>query len=187
MIPFPRDASAPTVIATSGGYFDLAAPRPEDVSLSDIALALSRINRFTGHGRGVVSVARHSVNCYREATARDWSDDDRRLALMHDAAEAYVGDVASPLKAMLPQFKRIEAAVWRAVALRFGLPVTGLHSIKEIDNLALITEARDLFPAHERWPGFPDPGFSFLEDFHLSRVIPDRDAFMFCAAEAGIA
>lgn len=187
MIPFPYDASAPTVIATSGGYFDLAAPRPEDVSLSDIALALSRINRFTGHGRGFVSVARHSVNCYREASARGWSDDHRRLALMHDAAEAYVGDVSRPLKAMLPQFKHIEGQVWLAICQRFNLrgSLTLPHSIKEIDNLALITEACELFPEHERWPGFPAPGFNY--DWHVASVMPDRDAFLCCAAEVGIA
>lgn len=154
MIPF---RNGPGVIATSTGYFDLAAPRPEDVDLGDIALALSRLARFTGQGARVYSVAAHSAWCAGEAARRGLSVDLQRLALMHDAAEAYVGDVSRPLKLLLPAFKEIEAGVWRAICARFDLPEDLPAEIKEIDNLALATEAAAMFPRHAPWPGFPAP------------------------------
>lgn len=191
MIPFPHDRGA-TVIATSTGYFDLADPRPEDISLADIARALSRINRFTGHGYRMISVARHSVNCYAESTRRGLPLDVRRLALMHDAAEAYVGDVSRPLKQLLPEYKRIEARVWSAVVARFGLSEVLPAEVKEIDNLALISEAAILFPQHDRWPGWPDPvghmgmlaGSSQSGRSSATAAMLD---FLLCARECGLA
>lgn len=185
MIPFREGRG---MIATASGYFDLNNPRPCDVDLRDIAVALSRINRFTGHGRGVVSVARHSVNCYIEAVLRGLPAEHSRLALMHDAAEAYVGDVSRPLKALLPDFKRIEVQVWGAIRARFDLPDELPPIIKEIDNLACITEAAVLLPDHEPWPGFPPPGFSQPLAHKVITKSRGCDVAMFltCAEKAGI-
>lgn len=187
MVPFPDFNAASTSIATSSGYLDLAAPRPDRIDLGDIALALSRLPRFTGHGAWVVTVARHSVNCYLEARARGLTHEVCRLALMHDAAEAYVGDVSRPLKDMLPGFARIEARVWRAICARFNITATAEQkaAVKEIDNLALATEARELFPMHAPFPGFPAPGFAGCYD--LAGRMPDREAFLMCAGVAGVA
>lgn len=186
MIAFPGFNAASTSIATTGGYLDLAAPRPDDVRLSDIALSLSRLVRFTGQGAVAVTVARHSVNCYLEAQAQGVRVEVCRLALLHDAAEAYVGDVASPLKDMLPGFARIEARVFRAICDRFAIEVSAelKSAVKEIDRLALATEARAVFPGHAPWPGYPDPGMAASP--HIARVLPDREAFLHCAAEVGI-
>lgn len=184
MIPFPHDRGR-TVIATATGYFDLADPRPDDICLEDIALGLCRIARFTGHGEAVVTVARHSVNCYRRACVMSLPMDVRRLALMHDAHEVYIGDVSSPLKALLPEYRRIEARVWSAVAKRFGLSEVMPREVKEIDALALISEASVLFPDHDRWPGWPDPCRSMA----IASDCPADDYadFMAAAAECGVA
>lgn len=183
MIPFPHDRRA-AVIATSTGYFDLAAPRPDDVNLADIALSLSRINRFTGHGARRISVARHSVNCYRAAVRDRMPLDVCRLALMHDAHEAYVGDVASPLKGLLPEYRRVEARAWSAVVRRFGLSEVIPAEVKHIDAVALISEAAVNFPRHERWPGWPGT------DARLADLAgdPARDMldFLICARECGL-
>lgn len=100
----------------SGVLFNLASPDPLLIHLSDIAFALARINRFTGHANPPVSVAEHSINVSRICDPKD-----ARHGLMHDAAEAFVGDVASPLKSMLPDYQRIERRVRHAIADRFGL------------------------------------------------------------------
>lgn len=79
----------------------------------------------------------------------------RALALMHDAAEAYVGDVPTPLKSLLPDFRRVEDRVWRAVCRRFGISEVLPPEIKEIDLLALAIEREAVFPGHAPWPGLP--------------------------------
>lgn len=185
MFPFPH-ANGATVIATSGGYLDLAAPRPDDIRLSDIALGLSRLARFTGQGRHAVSVARHSVNCYREAVALGLPEWVCRLALMHDATEAYIGDVSRPLKGMLPDYARIERAVWLAICQRFDL-VADLAAVKFLDNLALATEAAILFPDHEPFPGFPAPGFAHGGPITTQGAAKDEADFLAAAERVGIA
>ncbi|MBM4346349.1 MAG: hypothetical protein FJ100_23485, partial [Deltaproteobacteria bacterium] len=84
----------------SGVSFNLSNPKAEDIRLTDIAHALSRIPRFGGHLDKHYSVANHSLVVLRvfrearpQATARE-----QLTALLHDAAEAYVGDVITPLK-----------------------------------------------------------------------------------------
>lgn len=181
MIPFPEYRSA-AQIATATGYFDLLDPRPEDVNLHDIAGALSWILRFTGHGDASVSVARHSVTCYREACRRGLPLDVRRLALMHDAHEAYIGDVSSPLKSLLPDYRRLEAKIWAVVAARFNLSVVLPREVKEIDALALISEASVVFPRHARWPGWPEPGADMAEVTYD----PAQDCAAFLAAASAV-
>jgi len=127
----------------SGGYISLRYPSPEDVNIFDIAAALSKLNRYTGHTREFYSVAQHSVLCSTYAPAHL-----KMQALLHDAAEAYLGDVSSPLKSLLPDYRVIEAQMEKVIAVRFGFPYKGNdHEIvKQLDMTALATEVRDLMP-----------------------------------------
>lgn len=126
-------------ITISGKRVSVEDPRPEDICLRDIAHALSHICRFGGHVKRFYSVAEHSVLVSR-LVPRQWA----RQGLLHDTMEAYIGDVISPLKALLPEYKKIEAK-WEAVlAQRFGLPEHLDPSVKQADLVALVTEQRDL-------------------------------------------
>ena len=129
-------------------------PRPEDVHLEDIAHALSMICRFGGHCRTFYSVAEHSVrvSLVAEASARAvpfCANDIRLIALtglLHDAAEAYIGDMIRPLKSQpeLIGFKVAEVAIEQAIRARFSLPAGKGRHVRDADEVLLATEARDI-------------------------------------------
>lgn len=127
--------------------FDLLEPKPEQVDLLVIAHALSRICRFGGHVRQFYSVAQHSA-LVAQRVPRPYAIH----ALLHDAAEAYIGDVTRPLKQVLNSIsrneyrafeERIEAAIWK----RFGIQWTedAERAIAEADERMLATEATCFF------------------------------------------
>jgi len=78
------------IITHTGKKIDIENTRPEDIDINDIAFALSHIPRFNGHV-GCYSVAQHSVHVAELAPNRLTV-----AALLHDAAETYIGDLASP-------------------------------------------------------------------------------------------
>jgi hypothetical protein len=114
-------------------------PRAEEVEIEDIVHALAMKCRFTGHVREFYSVAQHSL-----LVADMCPLEDRRWALLHDAAEAYLPDVARPIKRQLSGFRAIEEKVLRCVARRFDLPWPMPQSVEIADVRALATERRDL-------------------------------------------
>lgn len=102
---------------------DLASPRAEDVDVWDVAHALSLLCRYGGHAPHFYSVAEHSLLV--EELAGDlgvWSAAERLSFLMHDAQEAYLGDVVAPLKALLPDYRQLEEQWASAVREKFDLP-----------------------------------------------------------------
>ncbi len=136
----------PAIMTAGGRYFDITKPEefPYKAELPAIASALSNLCRFTGHTSSFYSVAQHSVLVSHLLPA------DLALAgLLHDVSEAFLGDVSTPLKMLLPDYRTIEARVERAIHKAFGLPETLPPAVKEADLIALMLEDRDLMPAHD--------------------------------------
>ena len=137
----------------SGRKVYVLDPKPDDVVIIDIAHALARICRFGGHVKCEhYSVAQHSVLVSK--TCPPWY---AMVGLLHDSAEAYLGDVIRPLKYSLPGYKELEAR-WEAVIdEKFGLEgrLANLpYVVKYADRRLLATERRDVMsdgPQHERW------------------------------------
>lgn len=127
----------------SGTLVDLSQPNPDDISLDDIAHHLSHMNRFVGGTRIPYSVAEHSALVCRilmlskQPWAVCWA------GLMHDATEAYLGDISTPLKALLPDYREIEQRWERAISLKFGFN-PDWRVVKDADVLARQLEANEL-------------------------------------------
>lgn len=130
----------------SGIQFYPLDPRPEDIHIDDIAHALARICRFGGHTKEFYSVAQHSV-----LVSRIVSQELAFVGLMHDATEAFIGDVVRPLKYQMPQYLQIEDRLWEVIAERYNIPKVLPPEVKQADNVALITERRDLIPVQRQW------------------------------------
>jgi len=139
--------------------------------IESIAGALSHINRFNGHV-GVYSVAQHSV-----LVAMQLPVELRLSGLLHDGTEAYLGDVTSPLKAMLPEYKKLEQKYHHIIDTYYGVD-TKNNLVREVDLRMLLTEAVSFnlgtegFPAVEPYKFVikrqtPDEAYkSFLELFY---------------------
>ena len=143
----------------TGRMFDPLHPRAEDVDIRDIAAALSKLCRFTGHVSKFYSVASHCLNASYMVPKAFAAE-----ALLHDASEAYLSDLARPIKLYFPEYKTLETAIERVIAERFNLQYPWPPIIKHIDNVLLRKEAEELmFPCVNNWhlslPSGPIPGF----------------------------
>lgn len=157
------NAPATAMRVRSGGFFDLANPRADDVRLSDIACGLARICRFGGQPEQFYSVAEHCVHAARHAQRYGYKLGFEQAVLMHDAAEAYVGDVIRPVRRMVPGFVDVERAVICAIIERFELPMGQFDSpaLKEIDDGLLVAEYAELFGDGQPSPMFAATPFEF--------------------------
>jgi uncharacterized protein len=134
-----------------------------DVRVIDVAASLAKQCRFNGHTTAFYSVAQHSVlaSCYVGQFLSTESDDELRLltaqaALFHDAAEAYLGDIASPLRDLFSGYDAAEKNIDDRVRSRLGFRVSDeiQRAVKAIDMDLLLTEKRDLLKPAE-WPNPP--------------------------------
>lgn len=142
----------------SGIQFWSMDPRPEEVKIEDIAHSLCNLCRFAGHSRVFYSVGRHSENCRRVAERVRGSSPDalrlQMLCLIHDAAEAYIGDLPRPIKQFIPEFKTVERKVEAIIyeALQIAPPTEEEERfVKHIDNYMLCIEGRILMRDLDDW------------------------------------
>lgn len=115
----------------TGKKIPLLAPTWEAINIIDIAQALSKQCRFNGHIPKFYSVAEHSVAVSRICT--DWP----REGLLHDGAEAYIGDMIRPLKhcGRMAQYQEIEEMWEQCIAAKFNLQYPWPTRVKEVDSM----------------------------------------------------
>lgn len=135
-----RDAFPSLVRTPSGRELLLVAPRREDIAIADIARALSRICRWNGAVSEWYSVAQHSVLVSQQCSV------GALFGLLHDAAEAYLGDVSRPLKALpsMAGYRALEEMWQRVIFHRFGLKGDVPTEVWLADDWVLAWERRDL-------------------------------------------
>lgn len=155
-----------------GRKLDLLRPRVEDVHVDDVVHHIARLCRFTGGVRpAIYSVAEHCVRVSHAVEAHYVALDPEKYptplvraecmaALVHDAAEAYTGDVSTPLKRAMRElsatgvsaFDDISGRVERVVAEYFGAMYPWSPVVEHFDQVLCATEKRDLLaPEPEPW------------------------------------
>jgi len=139
--------------------FDFLAPNPNQICITDIARSLSNICRFNGFTRKFYSVAEHSV---RLAESKEVTGDKLKL-LMHDSAEAYLGDVVSPRKSpsfflikqdsefVFEKFRTREKEILKIIGIALEIDLSEDQDIKQADYRILLSEIRDLMPKSPLW------------------------------------
>lgn len=135
------------IMTYAGKHFYLLDPRVEDIDKLDIAHALSNYARFTGHTKYFYSVGTHSILCAEQARKDGMSAKIQLYLLLHDATEAYIGDMARPLKEFFPTFCLIEDEIHKIIFEHFGLPQPTedeWKTIKHYDNFLLANEIGQL-------------------------------------------
>lgn len=147
----------------TGRKFWPLEPRAEDVRVEDIAHALSMICRFGGHCKRFYSVAEHCILVSQQVGIH---------GLLHDAAEAYLLDIPSPVKVLLPEYKLAEEEVLLAIyeALGITVPSAGEEmAVKEADKRMLATEKVALHKQTSQWAlatPYDDVDILFLSPAH---------------------
>ena len=145
----------------SGRTINLLDPRPADITIGDVAHSLARICRFGGQIEPWWSVADHALLC-RDLMIDVGFPELALEALHHDSAEAYLGDVITPLKRELGEtYRRITRGVDRAIGAAFAVDDLrfGDDVVRDVDRAALHIEARALGytePLDDSPPGWID-------------------------------
>lgn len=138
-------------------------PRADEIHFDDVCVGLARECRYGNHAREFYSVGEHSVLvsqfCERLALERGWSRASARwvagIGLLHDASEAYLGDIPRPLKRQraMRGYRKLEAKWWTQICRRFDLFPTesAMALVHEVDNRLLLDEIDALLLDPDMW------------------------------------
>ncbi len=157
------------ILTFSSRMVDPLNMRPDDVCIEDIAHSLSNQCRFTGHSSVFYSIAEHSV-----IGSRLVPPEHALTFLLHDAAEAYLCDVAAPLRGFVSfggalemdrSFDAVERETWDlAIVPVFNVPPMPLAQvIKHVDRAMLVREGLELLPVGFDWRSYGPPADTQLE------------------------
>lgn len=120
----------------SGKYFNVSKPDIDLIDIEDIAHALSRNQRFGGHLEQVYSVAEHCLYCVSLIE----NPENRLAALLHDASEAYLLDIPTPVKTQIREYYNFENRIMHLIAEKFGFQFPLHEEVKEVDKIMLEAE-----------------------------------------------
>lgn len=143
----------------SGGQFFYKEGQPKSVSIIDIARSLSRLPRFLGHTSQYLSVAEHSMAVAQLLEFGGGSQRLQLLGLLHDAHEAYLGDIPSPLSHFLRDSYGVDLSAFKHHLQREILDSLGIAAvapdeeaaIMKADMQALTIERRLVMNSNHRW------------------------------------
>lgn len=163
-----------------GVFIDVLNPDPDAIHIEAIAHALAQQVRFAGHCIRPFSIAEHSINVSYVVPP-----EDALAGLMHDATEAFLVDIPTPIKRLLPRYYEIEENLYQVIATKYGLPGQLPESVKEADARMAITEKvalldpnnldrpewAGLTSRYEAYPDFPIPNHTVSWKFMKQNFI----------------
>jgi hypothetical protein len=143
----------------SGIAFHFLNPKTKEVIIDDVCGSLSKQCRYTGHTKKFYSVAEHCCHLYDYALAtKEYSVQELRTILQHDASEAYLTDIARPIKAHIPDYKKLEVKIETVLAEKFDLLYPYPDWVRELDTRILMDErAQAMEPSNNVWGVVADP------------------------------
>lgn len=145
----------------TGKYVNPLNPDPDTICIEDIAHALSQICRFGGHLPYFYSVADHSL-----AVSYCLPDEHALAGLLHDASEAYLCDIPSPVKKQIPGYAEAEDRLMKVIAEKFGFPWPVPEVVKQVDRSALEEEWHGLM-INKKCPSiWSRPEILFIDRFN---------------------
>lgn len=160
----------PYIGTSQGNRFYIFHP---EFDIVDIAHSLSRQCRFTGHTKRFYSIAEHS--CLVHSIMGYFDLGSQLEGLMHDAQEAYLADIASPFKALLPDYKALEKRIELPLRKWQGLPDYITEGCKKADWIALVVEAQFLMPSKgDDWDHVPE-GIRDMRDEFIAKGLRARN------------
>lgn len=169
---YPNPLMEHKIITKSGQLLDLKEPNPNDIRIDDIAHGLSRQYRYGG-ALGDYTVAQHCVlvaKCVYDnwpGESHQGLEDAMRLALMHDAAEAYIRDMPTPAKRLLPDYINLETDLLGVILSKFEVLSQWTDMVREADSSACGAESRQ-FVLHLQ--------IADMDDLFPPEILPiDRD------------
>lgn len=141
----------------------------EDVDIEEIAHSLSNICRFGGHCRSFYSVAQHST-----IVAQSVSKEFALVGLLHDATEAYVGDMIRPLKTQkcMSGYRELEDSIRAVICMKFNIPIMLPDEVYYMDSAVLLAEKRDLLITHDHEWQFPQCKYPAICPFPETPIVP---------------
>lgn len=174
-----KAVKASAIFETRSGYlFDLLNPDPNMVDIEEIAHCLAYECRYNGHipGDNFLSVAEHSVVvCERiQRDVESGSVNIALIALLHDAHEAYTGDIVAPLKRLLPEIKEIERTIQEAIHTKYGIDEVSektARTVKRVDEQAGELEGLQFGVMRE---GEHADGLTFLSPEKAKKLFMDK-------------
>ena len=160
-------------------------PDPEQIDICDIAHHLSLICRYTGACSQFYSVAQHSIHVsyivrqlIPEAVDEEYRRKSILTALLHDAAEAYLGDMSSPVKQSMPKYVEAEKVLLGMIMKKFGAVGGDWEIVKKADYIMLATETRQFMNSKgEGWYLPEPPRVEVIQEFSNEEV---EIAFLKC-------
>lgn len=143
----------------TGKYIDVFRPGLGAIDIVDIAHALSYTPRFRGHLNSFYSVAAHSIMC-----ALEFTDKRKRIeALLHDASEAYIADIPSPIKKGLRDYTELEDKLMKKISDKFKFDYPLSIEVKEVDKQMLEYEWNKYVIGNKKFEASP----SYVKELFL--------------------